>query len=131
MKGVEALNLAEIKEILEANLICGAELLDREVSGCCGCDLLSDFLAYAKPKELLLTGLCNTQVIRTADLLDVQGIVFVRGKQPDQEMIALAEQKGIPLLCTDKLMFESCGLLYNKGLLGGQIWKGNPTKNIL
>ncbi|MEW6660961.1 MAG: DRTGG domain-containing protein [Bacillota bacterium] len=113
------MNLAEIQKILEAKVIWGEDLEKREVLTGFGCDLMSDCLAYAKPKGLMLTGLCNSQVIRTAEILDVQGIVFVRGKQPDQEMVDMARQKGIPLLSTNKLMFDSCGLLFVAGLQGG------------
>jgi predicted transcriptional regulator len=113
------MNLAEIKRVLDAKVIWGDDLEKLEVLTGFGCDLMSDCLAYAKPKSLMLTGLCNSQVIRTAEILDVQGIVFVRGKHPDQEMIDLARQKGIPLLNTDKLMFDSCGLLFAAGLRGG------------
>jgi predicted transcriptional regulator len=112
-------NLAVIQKILEAKVIWGEDLEKREVLTGFGCDLMSDCLVFAKPKSLMLTGLCNTQVIRTAEILDAQGIVFVRGKQPDQEMIDLAKDKGIPLLSTNKLMFDSCGLLFTAGLRGG------------
>lgn len=113
-----AVNLAEIQKILEAEVICGENLEKREVYTGFGCDLMSDCLAYAQPKSLMLTGLCNSQVIRTAEILDVQGIVFVRGKNPNQEMVDLARQKGIPLLSTKKLLFDSCGLLFSAGLRG-------------
>lgn len=113
------MNLTEIQKILQARVIWGEDLELREVFSGFGCDLMSDCLAFAKPKSLMLTGLCNPQVIRTAEILDVQGIVFVRGKKPDEEMIDLAKQKDIPLLSTDKLMFDSCGLLHAAGLRGG------------
>jgi len=113
------MNLAEIQKILEAKAFWEENLESREVLSCFGCDLMSDCLAYAKPKGLMLTGLCNSQVIRTAEILEVQGIVFVRGKQPDQEMVDMAKQRGIPLLSTHKLMFDSCGLLFAAGLRGG------------
>ncbi|MBT9167489.1 MAG: hypothetical protein DDT19_00827 [Syntrophomonadaceae bacterium] len=113
------MNLAEIQRILEAQVIWGEELEMREIFTCFGCDLMSDYLAYAKAKGLMLTGLCNSHVIRTAEMLDVQAIVFVRGKQPDQEMVDMARQRRIPLLSTNKLMFDSCGLLFAAGLQGG------------
>ena len=86
---------------------------------CQASDLISDILSLRGPGSLLLTGLTNTQVIRTADILDFVAICFVRGKLPQPETIRLAEEKGIPLLATPHLMFEACGLLYDTGLPAG------------
>ena len=112
------MTLEEVKEILKAEVITGANALQMEVKTGCGCDLMSDVLAFIKPDSLLLTGLTNTQVIRTAEMADVAAICFVRGKKPDEETIRLAESKGLPLLMTQLPMFESCGRLYKNGLIG-------------
>ena len=82
-------------------------------------DMMSDVLAFLKEQAVLLTGLCNPQVIRTAEMMDIVCIIFVRGKQPDEDMIALAKERGIPLLSTDHRMFSACGKLYEIGLRGG------------
>ena len=84
-------------------------------------DLMSDVLAISQTEALLLTGLTNPQVVRTAEMADVKAVVFVRGKYPPPETIALAEEKGIPLLSTSYTMYESCGRLYQAGLRGGEI----------
>jgi len=110
--------LAKVQETLQAELICGAEMLDREVEIVCSADLMSDVLAYANDKTVLITGLINRQVIRTAEMSDLIGIVFVRGKRPGAEIIAMAELKGIPLLVSQYPMYEACGLLYVNGLRG-------------
>jgi hypothetical protein len=111
------LKLLEVQLILQAEAICCAEFLDREVETVCGADLMSDVLAFTKENTLLLTGLTNIQVIRTADMSDLAGIVFVRGKRPNPELIQLAEVKSIPLFVSDCSMYEACGRLYQKGLL--------------
>ena len=113
------MTVKEISEYLEARVICGEEHLDNEVHSACGSDMMSDVLAYVKEQAVLLSGLMNQQVIRTAEMMDMQCIVFVRGKCPDEAMIELAKVKGIVLLCTDHAMFTSCGILYEKGLRGG------------
>jgi predicted transcriptional regulator len=84
-------------------------------------DLMSDVLAISQTEALLLTGLTNPQVVRTAEMADIKAVVFVRGKYPPPETIALAEEKGIPLLSTSYTMYESCGRLYQAGLRGGEI----------
>jgi len=111
-------NLREIRDILEATVLTGEDLLDREPSSACGSDLLSDVLAFTKENSLLLTGLTNSQVIRTAEMSDLIAIVFVRGKKPDASTVELASLKKIPLLATPLPMYESCGRLYLKGLRG-------------
>jgi predicted transcriptional regulator len=84
----------DIKTILEARLVCGEKYLDKEVHTACGSDMMSDVLAYVKDQSVLLTGLCNTQAIRTSEMMDIVCIVFVRGKEPDCTMISLAEERG-------------------------------------
>ena len=102
-------------------LVCGRMLTEkvdvqREVKGGCGADLMSDVLASIQPEAVLLTGLCNPQVVRTAQMADVAAIVFVRGKMPAAEVIELANQEKIPLISTPYGMFELCGRLYQAGL---------------
>jgi predicted transcriptional regulator len=108
--------LHEIREILDAAVICGGDHLDREVHSACGSDFMSDVLAYVKDQAVLLTGLVNPQVIRTADMMDMTCIVFVRGKAPDEGMIALAEERDIVLMCSKERMYNACGKLYLAGL---------------
>jgi len=118
------MTLEEVKEILKAEVIIDSNNLEMEVKMGCGCDLMSDVLAFIKSEALLLTGLTNTQVIRTAEIADIKAICFVRGKRPNEETIRLAESKGIPLLVTQLPMFESCGRLYQNGLIGCSEYKG-------
>ena len=115
------MKVREIQEILAAQVICGEEFLDREVFSACGSDMMSDVLAFVKDQAVLLTGLVNPQVVRTAEMMDMQCIVFVRGKHPDDSIIALARDRDIVLLSTQYPMFASCGMLYEKGLRGGAI----------
>jgi len=110
------MKLREVKELLKAQVIWGDDHLELEVERAGASDLMSDVLALGKPGMLLITGLANVQSVRTADIIEAKAIVYVRGKRPDQEGIALAQKKGIPLLSTDFLMYQACGVLFNRGL---------------
>ncbi len=110
------MKLMEVKEILSADVISGEENLDREVLSACGSDLMSDVLAFVKDQALLLTGLMNPQVIRTAEMMDMKAVVFVRGKTPTEEMISLAEESGIVIMTTELPLYLTCGKLYSNGL---------------
>lgn len=110
------MKIRQIQDILQAEILCGQEMLDMQVDGACGADLMSDVLAGTKHNTLLLTGLCTIQSIRTAEMVDVIAIVFVRGKSPTPDMLSLAEQLGIAVLRTPLMMFEACGMLYQGGL---------------
>jgi len=111
--------IKEIIDLLDAEVYAGEELIDREVHSACGSDMMSDVLAYVKDQAVLLTGLLNTQVVRTAEMMDMHCIVFVRGKVPTEEIRALAESSGIALLSTKERMYVACGRLYAAGLRGG------------
>ncbi len=112
------MTINRIKELLEATVICGDDNLDQEVLTACGSDMMSDVLAYVKEQSILLTGLVNSQVIRTAEMMDFSCVIFVRGKKPDQDMIDLANDRGIILMSSPKRMFVACGILYQNGLKG-------------
>jgi predicted transcriptional regulator len=112
------LKLREIKEILDADVIVGEEKLDIEVKTAFGADLMSDVLAFAKAGSLLLTGLTNAQVVRTANVLDIAAIILVRGKKPPPETVSMANNLQIPILTTKYILFETAGRLYAKGIVG-------------
>lgn len=112
------MTLKEIKELLQAEVITGDDCLDEEITSAGGSDLMSDVLAFGKPGILLLTGLSNSQSVRTASIIDAKAIVYVRGKIPDEEGVKLAREKSIPLLSTKFMMYTACGLLFSHGLKG-------------
>jgi predicted transcriptional regulator len=113
----EKVTLAEVLSIIEGKVISTKVDLSKEVAMACGADLMSDVLAFTHAGTLLMTGLTNPQVVRTAEMAGIAGIVFVRGKLPPVETIRLAEEKGIPLLASKYTMYETCGRLYQAGLL--------------
>lgn len=104
--------------IIDGNVLTGEEYLDKKIEYGCGSDLMSDVLAFVKEDTLLLTGLTNIQVIRTAEMIDVFVIIFVRGKIPTKSIIKLAKEKKIILISTKHTLFQACGLLHRKGLKG-------------
>ena len=114
------MKFGEIVSVVEGTLLFDADL-SMEIPCAGAADLMSDVLAFAEPGSVLLTGLCNPQVVRTAEMADIAAIVFVRGKHPPPETVALAKEKGIPLATTPYIMFEACGRLYQVGLIGCNI----------
>ena len=113
------MTIGDIAELLDARILCLQDKTDSEVRSACGSDMMSDVLAFVKEQAVMLTGLVNHQVIRTAEMMDMRCVVFVRGKQPSAEIIRLAEDSGIVLLATSERMYTACGKLYQNGLSGG------------
>ena len=111
------MKLSKIKKLLDAEFNTNNTDDEIEIMSACGSDLMSDVLAFVKDQGVLLTGLVNLQVIRTAEMMDIKAIVFVRGKEPDNDMIKLAEARDIVLMSTELPMFVACGLLYSNGLV--------------
>jgi len=112
------MKLRDIRQMLEAEIINGEELLDVEIERAGASDLMSDVLAFGKPGLLLITGLSNAQSVRTASIIGAKAIVYVRGKKPDKEGTEVAVEKKIPVLSTKFLMYRTCGLLFGSGLSG-------------
>ncbi len=110
------MKLSKVRELLDAEVLCCESGLELEVKSACGSDMMSDVLAYVKDQGILLTGLVNPQTVRTAQMMDMKCIVFVRGKKPDESVIALAETIGVTLLATEYRLYTACGLLYANGL---------------
>ena len=115
------MTVRDAMNVLGARVLVGEENLDREVRSACGSDMMSDVLAFSKDHSILLTGLCNPQVIRTAEMLDIVCIIFVRGKKPDETILEMARERDLVVLETGHRMFSACGMLYAAGLHGGAI----------
>ena len=115
------MTVKDVMDVLGARVLTGEEYLDREVRSACGSDMMSDVLAFSKDHSILLTGLCNPQVIRTAEMLDIVCVIFVRGKQPDETILEMAKERNLVILETGHRMFSACGMLYEAGLHGGAI----------
>lgn len=117
------MKIRTMQELLEAEVLCCEENIENQVYSACGCDLMSDVLAYVKDQAVLLTGLVNPQVIRTAEMMDMVCIVFVRSKTPTEEMLELARESGIVIMTTEKRMYDACGILYTNGLVSNRVKK--------
>ncbi len=113
------MKIRQIQSLLGADLICGESELDSDVYSACSSDMMSDVLAFVKDQGVLLTGLVNTQVIRTAAMMDMRCVVFVRGKKPGEDVVSLGEESGIVIMSSGLRMYEACGRLYNAGLCAG------------
>ncbi len=112
------MKIKEIRDLLQAELLVGEDVLEGEVYSACCSDMMSDVLAFVKDQGVLLTGLVNAQVIRTAAMMDMMCIVFVRSKIPTEEMLILAEECGIAVMRSPRRAYEACGILYSNGLTG-------------
>ncbi len=112
------MKVKDIIGILKAEVLFEGNL-EEEVNMACGSDMMSDVLAFVKDQSVLLTGLMNPQVVRTAEMMDMHCIIFVRGKKIDPSVVELAKQKDITVLATPYRMFTACGLLFSNGLRGG------------
>ena len=112
------MKISEVSKLLDASVIIGQDRLDCDLKCACGADLMSDVLAFVKHDALLLTGLVNPHVLRTAEMMDISCIVFVRGKNPPEDVIEDAREKGMVIMTTRYTMFTACGILYKNGLPG-------------
>ena len=115
------MKIGTIRDLLGAQVICCEDGLSRHVYSACGSDMMSDVLAFSKDHSILLTGLCNPQVIRTAEMLDIVCLIFVRGKKPDESMLEMARERDLIVMATGHRMFSACGMLYEAGLHSGAI----------
>ena len=112
------MTLKEVQTILDAEVLCGDQFLDRRVDTAFACDLISEMLAYAGSQTLLITSLTNPHVIHTAEVMDAVGVVFVGGKKPTEDIINKVNNANIPLLTTPFLLYKCSGLLYCNGIEG-------------
>lgn len=112
------MQLEDLKSILDAQFICGEDMSSIQIQLVSASDLMSDVLTCVIEGSLLVTGLVNVQVVRTAEMSGIAAICFVRGKMPPEDTIMLAKEKKIPLLATELSMYETCGRLHKRGLHG-------------
>ena len=110
------MKISEIANLIGGDIVCCKDKCEQQIYSACASDMMSDVLAFVHEQAMLITGLTNPQVIRTAEMMDMKCVVLVRGKQPDKTMIQLATQKNIVLITSDYRMFETIGILYSAGL---------------
>lgn len=123
------MTIADMVSVLHARVLCGEERLATPVYTACCSDLMSDVLAFVNEKTVLITGLTNHHVLRTADMLDLKCLVFARGKVPGEELLEQAQEQGLVVMTTPETAFTACGLLYQAGLRGVPIeWPENEAQ---
>jgi len=110
--------LHDVRDLLQCEVLTEGDDLTVDVQYVVASDGMSEILAFAKSKELMITGLTNIQAVRTADIAGVSAVVFCRGKRPDTRVVEFAKKKKIPVFATRMVMFDICAVLYNKGLKG-------------
>lgn len=110
------MTIREIAERIDAVVYAEPDQMDEDLNGAFGSDMMSDVLAFAEDRDVLLTGLLNPQIVRTAHMLDMSCIIIVRGKTATEEIRRLAADNRIALLETKLTMYEASGKLYEGGL---------------
>lgn len=128
-ENVKRLTLSDIRDLLKAEVFVGKDKMETVIEGGTASDLMSDMLTGHNSGVVMLTGLCNVQVIRTAVIADVAAVVIVRGKKLTEEMVKQAMGHGLPLLSTHLTMFSSCGKLFSKGLRGVENRSANAANH--
>ena len=118
------MTIRELIPLLNARVLCGEEGLDQEVHTACGSDLMSDVLAFVKDKTVLITGLTNIHVMRTAEMLDIHCIVYARGKIPSEDLLEEANDLDIVVLATAHNCYTTCGLMYEAGIRSKNVRTG-------
>ncbi len=117
------MRLKEIKNILNCKNFTNDKFLEKDINHCYAADMMSDVLKSCKTGSLLITGLVNSQVVQVSEIMDLRGIVFVNGKEPGSDIILKAEEKCLPLLTTERQMFDACGILFSNGLSSSETQK--------
>ena len=110
------MKIRDIASVVEGSILCSPDAADTDIASACAFDMMSDVLAYVRDQGVLITGLVNPQVVRTAVMVDIACFVFVSGKRTDADMIKLAENYHIVFFVTDMSTYEAAGKLYAAGL---------------
>ena len=110
------MTLKEISRLLDATIINNSIDMEMEIESACSADMMSTVMYYHTAKSLLITGLAQPSVIRTAEMAGIKAIVFVLNKKPDENLIELAGLKDIPLLSTPYCMYTASGKLFEAGM---------------
>jgi predicted transcriptional regulator len=116
------MKISGVGGILKAEVLIGEGYLEQEVGCVIASDLISDILVSEDERALLITGLVNIQIVRAADMIDLVAVAFVRGKNPQREILDYAAEMDLPLLRTDYTMYEACGVVYEAGLRPGDFY---------
>ena len=109
------MKVSEIADLINANIVCDCKD-EWEVSKAFASDLMSDVLTLETDNTLLITGLSNIQAIRTAEMSDINCIVFARNKKVNEDMKQVASENDIVLLETSFSVFKTAGILYQQGI---------------
>lgn len=115
------MKLSRVRDLLDAVVLSGESHLDDDVYSGFGCDLMSDVLCFAREDAILLTGLVNKQVLNTVEMANMNSIIFVRNKIPNEDFLELAREMDLLVMSTKYILFECCGLLYINGLKGAHL----------
>ena len=110
------MTIQEIAVMLDAIIRSGDHKLEKSVQFAFASDLMSDVLTLKKENVLLITGLANIQVIRTAEMADIDCVIVARNKQVTEEMLEIARENDLVVLACRYSVFKTSGMLYEAGI---------------
>ena len=110
------MKIREIAELVDGEIVGAPCDENYEVEKAFSSDLMSDVLRFSMDETVLITGLCNNQTMRTAEMADLRVVLIGRDKQPDDEMLELAEDSDITIIKSKYSIFKLSGILYNAGI---------------
>ena len=110
------MKITEIAGLVEGEIVGAPSDDSYEVKKAFASDLMSDVLRFPMDETVLVTGLCNNQTMRTADMADLRVVLIGRDKQPDAEMLELAEDSDITIIKSKFSIFKISGILYAEGI---------------
>ena len=110
------MKIKEIAQLVDGQIVGAPVDETYEVEKAFASDLMSDVLRFSMDETVLVTGLCNNQTMRTAEMADLRVVILGRDKQPDEDMLELAVDADITLIKSKFSIFKISGILYNAGI---------------
>ena len=110
------MKLKEIIEKLELSVRCGENNLDRDVTGGCASDMLSNVIAYSKKGDVWVTIQVHANIVAVSVLKELAAIIIVQGREPADDTIQKAKEENVPILLSKLSTFELVGKLYEIGI---------------
>ncbi len=92
-----------------------------DLSGGYVSDLLSDALANAPGKGVLVTIQTHMNVVAVAVHADLSAVIFASGRSPEASVVRKAVEEKIPLFVSSASAFDIVGKLYSLGLRGPRL----------
>ena len=110
------MKIREIAQLVDGEIVGAPVDEEYEVKKAFASDLMSDVLRFHMVDCVLITGLCNNQTMRTSEMADLRVVLIGRDKQPDADMLELAEDSDITIIKSKYSIFKLSGILFAAGI---------------